>query len=76
MSGKGKDVLWITVLSAILGLMAWHVIHWHAVGMRLEMLSWVGTGEASMTVLYNLGLVVVLGTLLGFLMRKITDVIS
>lgn len=76
MNRKGKDALWVTVLSVILGLIAWHVIHWHVTGTYLVMLSWVGTDKASIAVLYNLGLMLVLGTLLGFLMRKITDVIT
>ena len=41
--------------------------------MYLEMFKWLHTGKGYITVLYNLGLMLVLGAVLGFLMEKITD---
>jgi len=37
------------------------------------MFTWLPTGKGYITVLYNLGLMLVLGAALGFLMQKITD---
>ena len=42
--------------------------------MYLEMFHWSQTGRAYITVLYNLGLMLVSGATLGLLMEKITDV--
>jgi hypothetical protein len=76
MGKKGKNALWVTVLSGICILLIWHVIRWHAAGMYLEMFHWLGTGKGHLTVLYNLGLMLVLGGSLGFLMEKITDLLG
>ncbi|MBA7712831.1 hypothetical protein ES703_121821 [subsurface metagenome] len=75
MGKKGRAAIWVVALSVICGLIIWHAVHWHFTGMYLEMFNWIGTDRAYMTVLYNLGLMVVLGALLGFLMEKITGLI-
>ena len=41
--------------------------------MYLEMFNWLQTGRGYITVLYNLGLMLVLGATLGLLMEKVTD---
>ena len=56
--------------------MIWHAIHWHSAGIYLEMLNWTGTDKAYITIAYNLGLMLVLDTVLGFLMEKITNLIG
>lgn len=76
MSKRKKDVIWVTVLSVIGGLIIWHAVHWHSTGIYLEMLNWAGTDKAYITVAYNLGLMLVLGITLGFLMERITDLIG
>ena len=76
MGKKGKDTLWVAGLSGICILLIWHVIRWHVAGMYLEMFRWLGTGKGYLTVLYNLGLMLVLGGSLGFLMQKITDLLG
>lgn len=76
MSKRKKDVIWVTVLSVICGLIIWHAVQWHSTGMYLEMLNWAGTDKAYITVAYNLGLMLVLGAVLGFLMEKITNLIG
>jgi hypothetical protein len=73
---KGKDTLWIAVLSGICLLLIWHVIRWHVSGMYLKMFRWLGTDKGYLTVLYNIGLMLVLGGSLGFLMEKITDLLG
>jgi len=40
------------------------------------MFKWIETDKAYLTVLYDLGLMLALGTTLGFLMEKITDLIG
>lgn len=72
MSKRGKAIAWVLVLSIVCGLMIWHVICWHSTDMYLEMFEWLQTGKAYITVLYNLGLMLALGTSLSFLVEKIT----
>ena len=76
MGRRKKAVTWVVVLSIICGLIIWHVVNWYSTGMYLEMSKWLQTGRGYITVLYNLGLMLVLGALLGFLMEKITDLIG
>lgn len=76
MGKKVRAATWVVGLSIICGLIIWHVVHWYSTGMYLEMFNWVGTDKAYMTVLYNLGLILGLGIVLGFLMEKITDLIG
>lgn len=76
MEKKGKDTLWVAGLSGICILLICHVVSWHTMGMYLEMFTWLGTSKGYLTVLYNLGLMLVLGGALGFLMEKITDLLG
>jgi cell division protein FtsX len=76
MSKRTKDVTWVAVLSVICGLLILHVIHWHYTGMYLELFEWVQTSKGYITVFYNLGLMLGLGAVLGFLMKKITDLVG
>ena len=76
MSMRKRAAIWVVALSTICGLIIWHVVYWHSTGMYLEMFYWVEGGRGYITVLYNLGLMLVLGVVLGFLMEKITDLIG
>ena len=76
MSKRRRAAIWVVVLSVSCGLIIWHVVYWHSTGMYLEMFQWLHTGRGYSTVLYNLGLMLALGVLLGFLMEKITDLIG
>ncbi|MFC2016996.1 hypothetical protein ACFLUD_01110 [Chloroflexota bacterium] len=76
MSKRKKDAIWVAVLSIICCLIIWHVVYWHSTGMYLEMLNWIETDKAYISVLYNLGLMLALGTTLGFLMGKIGDLVG
>ncbi len=76
MSKSKRAAIWVVALSIICGLIIWHAVYWHFTGMYLEMFNWLQAGRSYITVLYNLGLMLVLGVLLGFLMGKITDLIG
>ena len=76
MSQRKQAAIWIVALLIVCGLIIWHVIHWQTTGMYLEMFWWIGTDKAYITVLYNLGLMLVLGATLGFLMEKIAELIG
>jgi len=76
MSKRKKDIIWVAVLSIAAGLIIWHAVYWHSTGMYLEMFRWLQAGKGHITVLYNLGLMVVVGTVLGFLMVKVIDLIG
>ena len=76
MTKRKQAAIWVAVLSIVCGLMVWHVVHWHSTGMYLEMFNWIRSDKAYITVLYNLGLMLVLGATLGFLMEKITELVG
>ncbi len=76
MGKREKAAIQVAVLSIICGLVIWHVVHWHSAGMYLEMFRWLETGRGYITVLYNLGIMLILGAVLGFLMEKITDLLG
>jgi hypothetical protein len=73
---KRKAAISVAALSIVCGLIIWHAVQWHLNGMYLEMFDWLQTGRSYITVLYNLGLMLVLGISLGFLMDRITDLIG
>ena len=72
---KKKDIVQIAILAIICGLITWHVVHWHATGVFAAMLEWTETGKAYLTALYNLVLMVSMGTAFGLLMLKIIALI-
>ncbi len=76
MSKGKKAAIQVTILLSVCGLIIWHAIHWHSAGMYLEMFKWLQSGRGYVTVLYNLGLMLVMGTALSLLMGKITDLIG
>ncbi len=76
MAKKKKDIIWVVALSVICGLIIWHTVCWHSTGMYLEMFQWLEAGRGHITVLYNLGLMVVVGIALGSLTVKVMDLIS
>jgi len=75
-SKRKKDAMWLAVLSIACGLVIWHAVCWYSTEVHLEMYQWLPTGRGYLTVLYNLGLMLVLGVLLGFMMIKITNLIG
>ena len=76
MKQKLKSALWIVTLCVVTALIVWHAIDWHAGRVYLEMFHWLHTGKAYVTVLYNLGLMLVLGSALGLVVGKITDLLQ
>lgn len=76
MDKRKKAAIQVAVSSIICGLMIWHVVQWHSTGMYLEMFRWLETGKGYITVLYNLGIMLVLGVVLGFLMENIIGLLG
>jgi len=76
MNQRKKAIIQLVVLFLICVLITWHVVCGHLTGIHLEMFQWLHTGRAGITVLYNLGLMLVLGITLGFLMERTVDLIS
>ncbi len=75
MSMRKRAAIWVVTLSIICGLIIWHAVYWHSTGMYLEMFQWVEAGRGYITVLYNLGLMLVMAAVLGFLMEKLTELL-
>jgi len=76
MSEVKKAAIYVAVLTVVIGLLIWHVINWHSTGMYLKMYDWLQAGRGYITVLYNLGLLLAVGSLLGLLMKKIADLLA
>ena len=76
MSQTKKAAIQVAALLFVFGLIIWHVVYWHSTGMYLEIFSWVETDKAFLTILYNLGLMLVLGAVLGLLMEKIAGLVA
>lgn len=76
MTKRKRAAMWVAVLSIILGAIILHVVQWHFTGMYLSMTGWIGTDRAYMIAVYNLGLMVLLGVVIGILIERITDLIS
>lgn len=76
MSEVKKAAIYVAVLAVAIGLLIWHVIQWNSTGMYLKMYEWLQAGRGYITVLYNLGLLLAVGSLLGLLMKKIADLLA
>ena len=75
-SKRKKSVIWVIILSIICGFIIWHIINWYSTGMYTRLYSLIGENAAYLTVLYNLGLMILLAVTLGLLMCKITDLLG
>ncbi len=71
MNSRKRTIILVTILLVICGLLICHAISWQASGMYYEMFQWLGTGKAYLTVLYNIGFMIVMGLILGMLLEKI-----
>ncbi len=76
MTEKKKALIQAIALLIVGGLLFWHALHWHTTGMYRQMLGWLATSKVYLTVLYNLGLMLAAGTVLGLLMDRITVLVS
>jgi len=61
MSKRKKAAIQVAALSIICGPIIWHVVHWQATGMYLEMFCWIGSvavtfGGLGLTVIMILAL--------------------
>ena len=75
MRKRKSAALWVVACILICVAIIWHVIDWNSTGMYLEMSGWTKTEKAYLTVLYNLGLMILWGITLGLLTKKITDLV-
>jgi len=73
MSGRKKALGRVFTFSILLGLIIWHVIRWQTTGLYVEMFELLGEGEGYLTVIFNIGLMVISGLLLGILPGEISD---
>lgn len=72
MNSRKRTIILVPVLLVICGLLIWHAVSWQLSGMYQEMFRWLGSAKAYLTVLYNIGFMMVLGLTLGMLLDKIT----
>jgi hypothetical protein len=64
------------ILAALAALLIWHTIHWHISGEHTRMYEDVVAGTSYVGVLYNLGLVVAAGLVLGLLVQRATALLG
>jgi hypothetical protein len=64
------------ILAALSALLIWHTVDWHISGEHTRMYEDVAAGTSCVGVLYNLGLVLVIGLLLGLLMQRVTALLG
>ncbi len=75
MNPRKRAIILLSVLLVICGLLIWHAISWQVSGMYQEMFRWLGSTKAYLTVLYNIGFMMVLGFILGMLLAfRITQI--
>lgn len=75
--GKVRNtIIWLVLLTAGCALIVWHVIDWQAAGKYDEMYQWLGTGKAYLVVIYNVGIMLATGLVLGLLMNKLMELIA
>ena len=75
MGKRALDAIWLAILSLACSLMIWHAVQWHSTGMYQEMIHWLQLDRGYITVLYNLGLMLAMGLVLGFLIQTITGLL-
>ncbi len=78
MGKRTKAAIQAVVLAALMGLLTWHTIWWHANGTHTELYNAIGETWWSTTkaVLYNLGLMAAAGLLLGLFSEQITNLVG
>ena len=76
MGKSRRDFIRLAVYTVILALLIWHMVSWHVSGMYLLMFQWLSAGRGWMTSLYNLGIMLVMGFVLGLWLEKMTDLLG
>jgi hypothetical protein len=64
------------ILAALAALLIWHTIHWHISGEHTRMYEDVAAGTSYVGVLYNLGLVLLIGLVLGLLVQRVAALLG
>lgn len=71
MSHKKRVTIKLFLILLVLGLIIWHVVSWYLNGKYQEMLDWANYGQGYLTIIYDLGIIIILGLTLGFLAENI-----
>ena len=73
---SSDNIIWSIVLSVITMVIIVHVIVWHANGTYTRMYETAAEGKSYLSVLYNLGLVIISAGVPAFLIEKIMNLIA
>ena len=78
MGKRTKAAILAAILAALMGLLTWHTIWWHANGTHEELYNAIGDSawSTAKAVLYNLGLMAAAGLLLGLFSEQITNMLG
>ena len=76
MNERIRIVIQIVALLTICAFVIWSVVYFHSNGIYPRMRQWLEMDKGYITVLYNLALMVITGTVLGILMERITRLLG
>ena len=71
-----KESVWLFLLAGACGLIIWHVFSWQSDGKYDEMYRGLTAGKGYLTALYNLGLMLVFGLMLGLLTSRLMETLT
>ena len=76
MNERIRIIIQIAILLLICAFIIWSVAYFHSNGIYPSMRRWLELDKGYITVLYNLALMVITGTVLGILMERITRLLG
>ncbi len=76
MGSRNRAVARALTLLILVGLLIWHAVYWQSTGMYVRMFDLLETGKGYLTVLYNLGFIIVTGIILGILPGVIAGILK
>lgn len=76
MSERKRIAIQIVALLTTCVFIIWSVVYFHSNGIHSQMRQWLEMDKGYITVIYNLALMVVTGTVLGILMERITRLLG
>jgi high-affinity Fe2+/Pb2+ permease len=73
---RRKAVIQALALALVLAVIIGHTVYWHIEGEHAALFKDAQEGEDLLPVIYNLGLMLVTGTLLGLLLMRLSEALG
>ena len=71
-----KDLIIVLLLALVCTCLLWHIQGFQDNGRYAEMSAWIGTSKTALTVVYDIGLMLLFAGALGLLFSRIIDIID